>query len=123
MRVSQHYKLGRSQAELDFVDVELSTDTRLFVDPQAIRGLPGDWAHGCVAYIQDFFTSVLDAINNGRNADARRLLRGLREPNETRLGLSSGIPRGRALGPESAHDVWSALSKSQGGPERTTCSP
>jgi hypothetical protein len=113
VRVSQHYKLKRSQAELDFVDVDVRGDTPLFLDPQAVRRLPGTWGHECVAYVQDFFTSVLQAINEGRNADARRLLRGLREPNETHLGLSRGRARGRALGPESARRVWEALSKSQ----------
>jgi hypothetical protein len=41
------------------------------------------------------------------------LLRALREPNETHLGLSKGRSRGHALGNESAHDVWSALSRSE----------
>jgi hypothetical protein len=42
--VSQHFKLGRTQAELDFVDVDVTGDTPLFIDPQAIRQLPDDWA-------------------------------------------------------------------------------
>jgi hypothetical protein len=37
----------------------------------------------------------------------------LREPNETHLGLSKGKPQGRALGNESARDVWKALSESE----------
>src|SRR4051812_45873486 len=102
MRVSQYYKLKRTQAELDFVDVDIRGDTPLFLDPTAIRNLSSDWAHESIAYIQDFFTTVLDSISAGRNNEARRLLRGLREPNETHLGLSSGRSRGRALGPDSA---------------------
>lgn len=113
VRVSEHYKLGRTQAELDFVDVDVSGDTALFIDPQAIRQLPDDWGHECVAYIQDFFAAVIGAIQKGKNERARLLLRGLREPNETRLGLSKGTPRGRALGPDSARNVWDALSQSQ----------
>src|SRR5262249_28789146 len=37
----------------------------------------------------------------------------LREPNETYLGLSRAKSRGHALGAESAHDVWGALSHSE----------
>jgi Restriction endonuclease len=113
MRVSEHYKLGRTQGELDFVDVEVFRDTPLFVDPQAIRQLPDDWGHECVALIQDFFLTVLEAIRDGRDQRARLLLRGLREPNETRLGFSRGRPQGRALGPGSADDVWEALRDSE----------
>jgi hypothetical protein len=113
MRVSQHYRLKRTQAELDFVDVDVRGDTRLFLDPQAIRRLPGTWGPECVAYVQDYFTTVLAAISKGRDARARALLQGLREPNETHLGFSQGKARGRALGPESARSVWQALSTSQ----------
>jgi hypothetical protein len=113
MRVSRYDRLDRTQGELDFVDVDVSADTRLFVDPRAIRLLTDDWGHECVALIQDFFNAVLQAVRQGDDRRARRLLRGLREPNETRLGLSRGRPRGRALGPESADDVWRALRDSE----------
>lgn len=113
MRVSQHYKLGRTQAELDFVDVDIRGDTPLFIDPQAIRQLPDEWGHECVRYVQDFFSQVLGAIRGNKNSRAQALLEGLREPNETHLGFSSGRSQGRALGPQSARNVWEALSKSQ----------
>lgn len=62
--------------------------------------------------MQDFFEEVLAGIRSGNNYRAEQLLRRLKEPNETHLGLSSGKARGRALGVESAHDVWEALSQS-----------
>ena len=113
MRVSERYELNRTQGELDFVDANVRGDTPLYIDPQAVRQLPGDWAHTCVAYMQDFFTAVLGAINESDDRTARVLLRGLREPNETHLGLSRGTKaRGRALGPGSADAVWLALKAS-----------
>jgi len=33
MRFSQHFGISRTQAELDFVDVDPSQDQRLFIDP------------------------------------------------------------------------------------------
>jgi hypothetical protein len=113
MRVSEHYGLGRSQPVLEFVDVDLERDTPLFVDPRALRLLDSEWAEECVSLVQDFFRHVLNLISNGNDAAARRLLRVLREPNETRLGLSRGAPRGHGLGQNSARDVWEELSESE----------
>lgn len=113
MRVSEHYGLSLSQGELDFVDVEIRGDTPLFLDPAALRQMRGEWAHECIALIQDFFQTVIDAIRSGHKAHAIELISGLCEPNETRLGLSSGVPRGRALGPGSAEITWDALQRSE----------
>ncbi|SDI57795.1 hypothetical protein SAMN05216338_102596 [Bradyrhizobium sp. Rc2d] len=75
--------------------------------------LPSDFGDECVHLVQNFFHGVLEAIRAGRHTDAERLLKQLREPNETRLGLSKGKARGRALGSGSAHDVWQSLSRSE----------
>jgi hypothetical protein len=113
MRISKIYELGRTQASLDFVDVDVKADTPVFVSPRALTLLPSEWGDQCVHLIQNFFETVLTKIREGRNSEAEALLRTLREPNETHLGLSKGKSRGHALGNESAHDVWSALSQSE----------
>lgn len=113
MRVSEYYNLGRSQPTLDFVDVDIAGDTRVFVSPRALMELPSAWGDECVHLVQNFFQTVLDLIRSGNNRDAEALLRILREPNETHLGLSAGRAQGRALGNVSARDVWKALSESE----------
>lgn len=113
MHISEHYKLGRTQSSLDFVDVDIKGDTPIFIDPRALRLLPSPWGNECVALIQDFFKTVLDAIAGRHHRHAENLLRVMGEPNETHLGLSQGRARGRAIGRESAKDVWKALSKSE----------
>jgi hypothetical protein len=110
--VSEHYALGRTQPTLDFVDVHVDGDARVFIDPRALQLLLSEWGAECVSLVQSFFRAVLAAIREERHDDAQQLLRALREPNETRLGLSTGRPRGRALGPESATSVWDALRHS-----------
>jgi hypothetical protein len=112
-RVSKVYKLNRSQATLDFVDVDVEWDTKVFISPRALTLMQTDWGDGCVTLVQNFFETVLQRIKDGDNAGAEALLQELREPNETHLGLSHAKSRGRALGDESAHDVWRALSESQ----------
>jgi hypothetical protein len=113
MRVSQHYNLGRTQATMDFVDVDIVEDTPVFLSPKALTMLPSEFGDECVHLVQNFFHSVLEHIRDGRHSEAERLLRELREPNETRLGLSQGRARGHALGSGSAHDVWESLSRSE----------
>jgi hypothetical protein len=113
MRVSDFYKLPYRQDGLDFVDVDIVGDDPLFVDPRALRTLHTPWADECVSLIQDFFGVVLTATRDGSDKDAIVLLRHLREPNETHLGLSRGAAKGRALGPVSARDLWEALVGSE----------
>ena len=112
-RVSEIYKLGLGQGSLDFVDVDIFTDTPLFISPRALQTLPSDWGDECVHLVQSFFGEVLQLIKSGRNEKAEALLAELKEPNETHLGLSVGKSQGRALGTESAKKVWAALSRSE----------
>ncbi len=112
MRISQYFRLDRTQPTLDFVDVDVFGDARVFVDPRALRLLPSAWGDECVSLVQHFFRDVLQAIRGGDHARAQHLLGALREPNETHLGLSRARARGRALGRESARDVWEALQES-----------
>lgn len=113
MRVSQYYKLKRNQPSLDFVDVDVRGDSRIFVDPRALRLLHSLWADECGALVQNFFRTVLREIRRGANSKARQMLSVLKEPNETHLGLSKKEAQGRALGEKSARNVWKALSQSE----------
>jgi hypothetical protein len=113
VRISRQFNLGRTQPQLDFVDVDLDGDTKLFVDPKALQLIESEWGDECVALIQDFFRHVISLISGDQDEEAWRLLRVLKEPNETHLGLSKGRSRGRGLGDDSAADVWEALSNSE----------
>lgn len=113
MRVSEYFKLGLTQPSLDFVDVDIERDIKVFVDPRALRLLPSTWGAECVSLVQNFFQAVITAIANNENETARNLLIYLKEPNETHLGLSREKARGRALGASSAYDLWEALSRSE----------
>lgn len=87
------------------MDVDIVADTPVFISPKALTMLPSEFGDECVHLVQNFFQTVLDLIRSGQNDQAERLLRQLREPNETRFGLSKGRARGHALGAGSAHDV------------------
>ncbi len=113
MRVSEYYGLGRTQAELDFVDVDVANDVRLFIDPQAFLLLPSPWAHECVAYIQDFLERLVGTLKEEDHRLARGMLSALREPNDTHLGLSRARSRGTALGEGFADRIMESLTISR----------
>ena len=112
-QVSQYYKLGLEQPSLEFVDVVLGEDIRLFVDPRACVALRSEWGDRCVGLIRQFFEDVLTAIRDDDDQRARLLLDGLHEPNETRLGFTKGRVAGRGIGPGLADDLFEALSASE----------
>lgn len=112
-RVSSYFGLAQRQPHLDFVDVDVVADTKLFIDPRAIRLLPSQWGSECAGLVEDFFDRVLASIRAGDDELAKKLLRGLKEPNETHLGLSEKIARGRAVGNVKATDIWESFSQSE----------
>lgn len=112
MRFSQHFGINADQSELDFVDVFLDRDIELFIDPYAIATRNDAWSAECAASVNSFFQQVIDAIRRGNEAQAILLLNQLHEPNETRLGLSSGKPSGRGIGGRQANQLFTALSQS-----------
>ena len=111
---SECFKLNRSQYELDFVDIPVNNgDIPLFIDPYAISKRNDYWSIDCHNAIVEFFQGVIDEIRQGNEAQAKIMLSGLREPNQTRLGLSKGeTPRGRGVGGEQAEDLYNALADS-----------
>lgn len=111
--VCKHFGINRSQATVDFVDIDAHGDVALFIDPQALRTTPGDMAAECVFYLRSFFQTVIDAIRAGRDFEALSLLAKLSEPNETHLGLSQGRPRGRGIGRGFASTLLAALKTSE----------
>jgi hypothetical protein len=112
-RVSTYFGLGRTQATLEFVDVEVDSDVPLFIDPGAIRLLNTSLASECSSLVQSFFQRVLDAMQSGNHKQAMELLSTLNEKNETRLGFSSGGAHGHGMGSGLAEALHSRLLHSR----------
>lgn len=110
--VSKTFNLGKSQAELDFVDVDVTKDTPLFIDPFALSRRRDRWSHEAHQTLSEFFQRVLDAIRSKNDNLARELLGYLQEPNETRLGLSKGKSQGAGIGHFQADELFDALKSS-----------
>lgn len=112
-RFSDHFSLGKSQAELDFVDIPLNTDLPLFLDPYALSIEEDPWFVECNDLVVGYFQLVIDSIRNNDLKTAGRLLSNLHEPNDTHLGYSEGRPDGRGIGSRQANDLYRRLRASK----------
>ncbi|MEQ8322095.1 MAG: hypothetical protein RH946_17680 [Rhodospirillales bacterium] len=113
MRISEYYKLNKTQPSLPFLDVDIRNDVKLFVNARAINELNSEWGDHCQDLLQDFFAELIKGIKSGDDARAIMLLSHLREPNETHLGLSQGRSEGRGLGPAKAEQIWRSFRSSK----------
>jgi hypothetical protein len=87
-RFSDHFKLNKGQRQLDFVDIPLETDIRLYVDPYALSISGNYWLRECGNIIVSFFDQLLAAIQKGDHAASMRAIENLHEPNDAHLGQS-----------------------------------
>lgn len=113
MRLSQYFKLGKKQFELDFVDIPLDTDIQLFIDPYAISKREDLFSQESSQIIVNFFQGIIDDIRNKDYPTAKFKLSRLSEPNETHLGLSSNKPMGKGVSGDQSIDVFERLRSSK----------
>lgn len=113
MKLSKKYSLNRSQAELDFVDVDINRDLPLFVDPHFLGRRTDPWSMRASQTIRSFFGYFLGLLSQGEIDEARSLFDHLHEPNETCLGLSRKRPRGNGIGDEDAQNIFDSLAQSE----------
>ena len=112
VKFSEYFGKTLSQAELDFVDIDTSCDTPLYLDPYAIQIRQDDWSSLCGDYIRSYFSELLDAMREDNWAKIEHLTIHLHEPNETFLGVSSGKPSGRGLSRVKADMIVDAIKNS-----------
>ena len=112
-RFSDHFGINKPQSQLDFVDIPLDTDIRLFVDPYALHVSPVDWLRTCGDLVVNYFDVLIQMLKGNCEAEALGLLANLHEPNETRLEMSAGKPSGRGWGRVQARQLYDQLRRSK----------
>lgn len=113
MKISEIFNLGKSQAELDFVDIDPSLDTALFLDPHFLSQRSDRWSQDAARTVKIFFRNLLDLLKSGDTQRAKTIFYSLSEPNETCLGLSRGSPQGRGVGAEDTQKIFESIQNSQ----------
>ncbi len=109
---SRHYKLNRSQSELDFVDVRLTGDVPLFIDPYALSKRQDVWSIEASNLVVDFFQQAINYVRMHEDDRAKAILSRLNEPNETGLGLSAKGRRGRGVAGRQSLELFEHLKDS-----------
>lgn len=113
MKISRYLKLGVTQHEIDFVDIDIDNDTPLFIDPHFLATRADSWSKDATRNIRSFFRHFLTLVRSGQKDKALDLFLFLREPNETRLGLSKDRSQGRGVGEEDARKIFDSLLSSR----------
>ncbi len=113
MKISEIYRLNKSQAELDFIDIDINHDTPLFIDPFFLSLRQDNWSIESTRTIKSFFQRVLDLLAKGDNYRAKELFQHLHEPNTTCLGMSKGIPKGKGIGNKDTNDIFKNIVNSK----------
>jgi len=104
---------GLKNIEFDFVDIYAYQDIPLFLDPFGISAMGTKWTKECENQIATYFQYLIDCIAVGDSKNLKRLLNALHEVNEIALGYSSGVPRGRGIGPKQAEQLQKSFETSE----------
>jgi len=113
MKISQTFNLNKSQAELDFVDIDPTEDLPLFLDPFFLSKKKDNWSFEATLTLRSFFQRVIDLIRNNDETGAKDLFDYLHEPNSTCLGMSVGNPQGRGVGNQDTDKIYDSLLRSR----------
>lgn len=111
--ISNYYKIGSQQPKLDFVDIKLSTDNLLFVDPRLIENSQNPIAKQMQKRIEAFWGELIKRV---RSKDVKKiyyLLSGLKEPNETRLGYAFSKNHGNSVADKLKPKIVDAIQRNK----------
>ncbi|MFB6822201.1 hypothetical protein ACFCXA_11495 [Streptomyces virginiae] len=112
MRITGHFSLT---TPVEFVDVHVDRDNKLYVDPSAIRfwAKSGDqWSQEAYSSISGFFDEFLRRLwstSSADNRNAREMLWEFHEPRETRLGMSAVGFDGSGASEKIGDAIWQSL--------------
>jgi hypothetical protein len=113
MKLSERLNLNKSQRELDFIDIDLLGDMPLFIDPYFLSIRETNWCKKANNTLHDFFECIVNLVRAGKIDEAKELFDYLHEPNETNLGLSSGLPKGKGVGKNDTDRMFKRIIKSK----------
>jgi hypothetical protein len=111
--ISDIFNLGKTQHELDFVDVNPNRDFPVYLNPFVFSARTDGFSVEASRTIVHFFQHNLGLIKKGKVDEARANFQHLNEPNETCLGMSKRRPKGRGIGNDNASDLFESVLQSK----------
>jgi hypothetical protein len=100
---------GFTQHNVDFLDLYVGIDNKLFIDYNKILLGNGAIYSAMRTDINVFMSNLFEFLGNDKNADLSILLDGLHETNATYLGLSDGRSKGKCVGSELKEKIFNNL--------------
>ena len=110
MKISKHFNLPAGHSNFDFVDIDTSYDTELFIDPCLIETIDDTFCQKCQEVINDYFDSFYNLYRNKCSyAEKIEMFSHAHEINATKLGYGSGN-NGKAKTAEGMIETFEGIS-------------
>lgn len=77
----------KGHVNFDFVDVQLDSDNRIFIDPVVLRNATDEWSTNANKCVCSFFDSLYEALKNNKSDN---LFDHAHEQNATKFGYGNG---------------------------------
>lgn len=104
------FNLGiTSHSQIPFIDVAVDGDIPLYLDSDRIFADRSPVGLGATRSINTFFNTLFDACREENYPLVNQLLSVAREPNETHLGMSNGLSRGKGSTPRLLFPIFKRL--------------
>ena len=111
MKISIKYHIPA--VKLEFVNINLSKDNKIFLDPLKIRRGTSDFDIKCYQKIDVFIKLLLKLVRNRDYQSLIEIIDNLYERNETRLGYSLETTYGKSMGANGGRDLIKLLAKEE----------
>lgn len=109
MNISIKYHIPARK--LDFVNINLTKDNKLFIDPLRIRNGNTEFHKKCYKKIESFVNIMINLVKNKEYKKLLEYIENFYERNETRLGYSIETNYGKSFGENGGTELVKLLSK------------
>lgn len=109
MNISTKFHIPARQ--LDFVNINLTNDNKLFIDPLLIKKGNTEFHKTCYKTIENFVNKLLLLAQEKEYTTLLEFIDNMYERNETRLGYSQDTTYGKSFGENGGTDLIKLLSR------------
>ena len=111
MKISLKYHISANK--LDFVNINLSKDNKIFIDPAKIKKGTSEFHKSCYQKVENFIQNLLELSKRREYSTLMKIIENLYERNETRLGYSLETTHGKSFGENGGRDLIRLLAKNE----------